>query len=249
MPKRIFVANWKMQLSFNQANAFVQDHYKEFVNLTQDNTIVLCPSFPSLHNLAMQFKQSGIHIGAQNVSRHPSGAYTGQVSAQSLHEIGCSYCIIGHSDNRIYDHDTNIDIVHKLKELLKQHITPIICVGENKAQHDTQQHFEALQDQLMPNLEAIADSNHPIGLYIIAYEPIWAIGTDNTPTIQSLSSVFSWLHNQCSQKTRVPFALLYGGSVHQNNAADILKVSHVDGLLIGRSSVHFDTFKTICNTV
>jgi len=247
MGKRIFIANWKMQLSFNQSSLFVQDHYAGLTALAQKHTLVLCPSFPSLYPLVTQFKHSNVYIGAQNVSRHPSGAYTGQVPAQSLQEIGCAYCIIGHSDNRLYDHDTNIDIAHKLKELLKQHIIPIICIGENKAQHDAQQHIEVLQEQLLPNIEMIADSNHTIDRYVIAYEPIWAIGADSTPSMQSLSSIFSWIHDQCSQKTNIPFSLVYGGSVHQNNAAEILQVSHVDGLLVGRSSINFDAFKTICD--
>ena len=245
MSKRIFVANWKMQLSFDQSIAFARDHHADLVTLAEDNSVVLCPSFPALHSLATQFKNTSLYIGAQTVSRHASGAYTGQVSAQSLKEVGCTYCIIGHSERRHYCHETNIDIEHKLKELLKQNITPIICIGETKEQHESKQTYELLERQLERVLQIIADAHNEIDSYCIAYEPVWAIGTGIIPTVDELTQTFAWLHEECTAKTEAPVTLLYGGSVNPDNAQSILNIAYVRGLLIGSASLSFDKFKRI----
>ncbi len=245
MSKRIFVANWKMQLSFDQEVSFAKQQYDDLAKLAHNDTVVLCPSFTALHSLAQQFKNSTVHIGAQTVSRHPSGAYTGQVSAQSLKEAGCTYCIIGHSERRNYCHETNVDIAHKLKELLKQQIIPIICIGETKEQHEQQQTYEILEQQLEGVLQVIADDHHEIEQYCIAYEPVWAIGTGIIPTTQELAHIFAWLHEQCSAQTQTSVNLLYGGSVNPDNAHAILKIAHVNGLLIGGASLDIHKLKTI----
>ncbi len=245
MSKRIFVANWKMQFSFDQATAFAKQHHDGLQQYAKNDTVVLCPSFPALHSLAMQLKDTNLHIGAQTVSRHASGAYTGQVSAQSLKEAGCTYCIIGHSERRLYCHETNIDIEHKLKELLKQNIIPIICIGETQEQHENRQTYEILKEQLLRNLEIITNCTHEVSSYVIAYEPIWAIGTGIIPTIDELAQTFAWLHEQCAAKTKSSTQLLYGGSVNPDNAQAILNIAHVNGLLIGGASLDFDAFKVI----
>ena len=245
MSKRIFVANWKMQFSFDQSIAFAKQHRDDFDQLANNDTLVLCPSFPALHSLAQQFQNTNVHIGAQTVSRHLSGAYTGQVSAQSLKEAGCTYCIIGHSERRHYCHETNIDIEHKLKELLKQNITPIICIGESKEQHESKQTHEVLKEQLEGVLQIIADDYHEIDSYIVAYEPIWVIGTGIIPAIDELTQTFAWLHEQCTAKTKNSVALLYGGGANPDNAKTILNIAHVDGLLIGGASLDFDKLKRI----
>lgn len=246
MVKRIFVANWKMQLSFNQSCTFMQEHSHELKTLIQQDIFVICPSFPALHSLVTMCEGLPIAIGAQTVSRHPFGAYTGEVSALSLAEAGCSYCIIGHSESRQYAHESNINIEHKLKELIKHTIIPIICIGETKEQHEQNNTYAMLKEQLLGCLQLIAThSTEALNHYIIAYEPVWAVGSDITPPIPLLTKIFAWLHKECSTKTNIPFSLIYGGSVNATNAATFLAIKDVDGLLIGRASTDIESLKKI----
>ncbi len=245
--KKLFVANWKMQKSFDTSLAFAHTHTQDLKTLAQHqrHQIVLCPSFPALFSFTQFFSKTNISIGAQTVSRHNKGAYTGQVSAQSLAEVGCTYCIIGHSETRKYQHESNVDIEQKCKELLKHNITPIICVGESKEQFEQKQTFDVLREQLKLIFKAIVEHNQNVGQYAIAYEPIWAIGTSIIPEVAYLEEVFAWLHKQCAQYTKAQFSLLYGGSVNAQNAHDILNIAHVNGLLIGGASLDFDSFNAI----
>lgn len=245
--KKLLVANWKMQKTFNESIDFAHNHASALKNIMQksQHEIVICPTFPTLFTLANALKDTRIKVGAQTVSRHASGAYTGQVAAQTLAEAGCTFCIIGHSETRKYQHESNVDIEHKCKELLKNNITPIICIGESKEALEQGRTFEILHDQLSLILQAIAEFNHDVERFVIAYEPTWAIGTGSIPKTDDLTKIFAWLHEQCAQKTKTSFSLLYGGSVNQQNAADTLNITHVDGLLIGGASLHFDSFCAI----
>lgn len=245
MNKKLFVANWKMQLSFNQSCAFVQNNYDCLKELAQQQDIIICPTFPALYTVAKLCQGLSLQIGAQDVSRHPSGAYTAEVSAQTLTEVGCTYCIIGHSETKSHAHETNIHVEHKLKELIKQNIIPIICIGENKEQRDLNHTYKILEEQLTGCLDVIAHHPQQIYSYIIAYEPIWAIGGTTTPSQKTLAEIFAWLHKQCSVLPNVAHKLIYGGSVNTDNAADLLKIKHLDGLLIGRASTDIETFKAI----
>lgn len=248
MTQRIFVANWKMQLSFNQSCAFIQHHLESLEQLAVDKTVVLCPSFPVLHTLAMLCEQSSIVIGAQTVSRHPFGPYTGEVSAQSLSETGCTYCIIGHSEIRQYNHESNINIEHKLKELIKNNIIPIICIGESQQQHEDHKTYATLEEQLFGNLEIIKQHEEAMPSCIIAYEPVWAIGSNQTPPVKVLADIFFWLNKECAKRIKTPYYLIYGGSVNQGNAAELLNIQYVNGLLIGRASTEIESFKAILSS-
>lgn len=245
MTKSIFIANWKMQLSFDQSCAFVENNLKTLEQIAHDKTIILCPSFPALHRLAMLCEQSSINIGAQSVSRHPFGPYTGEVSALSLAQVGCTYCIIGHSDLRQHHHESNINIEHKLKELIKNSITPIICIGESQEHYEQQKTYQILEEQLFGNLEIIQKHEDVVPSFIIAYEPVWAVGSNITPSVKTLTEIFQWLNHECSKRIKASYSLIYGGSVNANNAAELLNIHHVNGLLIGRASTEIETFKAI----
>ncbi len=124
----LYVANWKMAKEFNKALEFVKDNKDELTELAQTNNLVICPSYVSLYPIIQELQNTNISIGAQDCSAFATGAYTGQVSAASLKEVGCSYCIIGHSEGRQYNHETNEEITQKLELLLKNNLQPIICI-------------------------------------------------------------------------------------------------------------------------
>lgn len=234
MNKKTFVANWKMQLTFHQAIDFVKENIDQFSILAKqsDREIILCPSYTELYPISLLTSDTHLQIGAQNVSPYSHGAYTGQVNASSLAEIGCTYCIIGHSESRAFLHETNEDVAQKCAQLFAQGIIPIICLDE-----------AIIESQFVELFELFTQSD-PEQEYIIAYEPISAIGTGNIPSIEHLNKIFKKLNTLCKNHPN-PFRLLYGGSVHPDNASQLLTIEHIDGLLIGGASLNIDTFVAI----
>lgn len=246
------IANWKMQLSFNEVVEFCTEHQYNFLNIvkkTPGTTIVLCPSFPALYPLGNLFKNSGIALGAQDCSPFRSGAYTGEVCAESLSQLGCHFCIIGHSERRHYNHETNAEIADKAQRLLEQEVQPIICVGETQKEYEKQETLSVLKQQLEPVLTHIADfglSQEPI---YIAYEPTWSIGTGIIPSADYLNDIFAWLHEYASQvvgKDKI-IGLIYGGSVSEKTVPILKEIRGLSGLLVGKSSLDFQKFYTIVN--
>jgi triosephosphate isomerase len=242
----LYVANWKMNSSFEDSLMFYTHNKEQLVTLTThyDTTIVLCPSFPVLHLLADLFKNTSVYIGAQNCSDHVKGAYTSQVDALSLAQAGCTYCIIGHSEARNYLHETDEQIGQKLINLCKQGIRPIVCVGETRDEYENGHTYTVLERQLQPICQSLKQcGNH---VYYIAYEPIWAIGTGDTPSYAYIEQVFSWIREYCTQ--RLPDTgvhMLYGGSVDEHNIADLKKIEGINGFLIGTASLDFQKLQKI----
>ncbi len=244
--KHLFVANWKMNLPFNEAIDFCQQHATALAELclTKECELVLCPSFEALHTVATILQKTQIAVGAQDVSRHATGAYTGEVSATSLAQAGCSYCIIGHSERRHYYQERTIDIEHKLKECIKNGITPIICIGETEQERNEGNTLDILNEQLIPLLQTIAQQDNAMP-YVVAYEPVWAIGTGVVPTPEALNEVFKWLHTTCNTETGSSFRLLYGGGVDEKSAHGLRHISHLNGFLIGGASTSFERLKKV----
>lgn len=240
----LFVANWKMNMPFYAACLFVQKNKNELEQLASETetTIVLCPSFVAINALAQKTQGTSILIGAQNCSKHSKGAYTGEVDAHSLQQIGCSHCIIGHSERRNIFGETSEIIAQKASLLYEQNITPIVCIGETKKQYEKKQTFAVLEEQLAPVWQSIGNPQK----VVIAYEPVWAIGTGIIPKIAYLKTIFDWLSNQCAQRLpKTDISLLYGGSVEQNNIKSLDQVPGVNGFLIGGASLDFQKFQNI----
>lgn len=233
----LYVANWKMNKSFSAAMSFAQKYKNELSQLSNEkNSIVVCPSYPALFPLAQLFSDTTISVGAQNCSAHEAGAYTGQVSAQSLKQAGCTYCIIGHSEQRAYCHLTDQEISEKLKLLLANNIIPIICIGESEQTYKEKKTFEVLSTQLELLLPQLGTSAS-----VIAYEPVWAIGTGIVPENSYLKTIFSWL----KQKKIAHCQLLYGGSVNEKNRDQLLQIEAIEGFLIGGASLDFQKLQKI----
>jgi len=238
----IFIANWKMMMPSTKAINFCKDNRSALVDLGLSSHLVICPSFPVLEPLIKIFEKTKVDIGAQNCSRYKDGAYTGEVSSQTLAEIGCHYCIVGHSERRRYFGETNEDIAQKVKQLIACNIEPIICIGETKQEYDNQETFRVLTEQLVPVCRVINQSR-PV---IVAYEPVWAIGTGVIPDKDYLITIFSWLVDYMQQQgmsSNIRF--LYGGSVNEHNVVLIKKISFVSGFLVGGASTDFQMLQKI----
>ncbi|MFH0898703.1 MAG: triose-phosphate isomerase family protein [bacterium] len=248
--KYLFVANWKMYLSFEQALEFAAQHYDDFIALTKDFAcpIIICPDFTSLTSLKKIFKSTDILFGAQDCSSHARGAFTGQVCAESLRQIGCDYCIIGHSETRINAKHDDKEISNKFLQLIAQGISPIICIGEQEEDYKKGNVFQVLEKQLMGILSRVSADQH---LYqdlsiCIAYEPVWSIGTAQIPSQDHLNNVFSWLADKVKKNNKtIDWKLIYGGSVAPENIGFFKKIDMIDGFLIGGASVDFQKLKKI----
>lgn len=246
----LYVANWKMRMPFREAMRFATSHYDELVELSSSNNhkIVLCPSTEALYPFAQMFKETPIKIGAQTCSPHSLGAFTGQISAQSLQEVGCNYCIVGHSEVKKDFLQTDAQIAHICTHLLDYDITPILCIGESEQEHTDGQTLKILERQLAPLIEAITTKTavHPYLTLYIAYEPIWAVGTGKPAKADHIEMVLSWLADHIKQKElSIPCKFLYGGSISPENIDSLKKINALDGFLIGNASLDFQNFKKI----
>jgi triosephosphate isomerase len=246
---KLIVANWKMNLTFNQTKEFCIKHANDFQQLQHKTRakIIVCPSTESLALTATLLCDSATELGAQNCSSFTSGAYTGETSALSLAQVGCTYCIVGHSERRINFNETNGTIIQKAVNLLKVGITPIICIGEIIKQNSPETACAILADQLDPIISlATANSNL---LPIIAYEPVWAIGTGSTPDKQYLERIFTWIANQWCIQISTPPTILYGGSVQPDSIKMLKQIPDLGGLLVGGASLDFQKFEKIVSLI
>ncbi len=241
----LFVANWKMNMPLEQALSFIRDNTNALQNLTSNGsaTIVICPSFPFLILLGAEVIDSNLLLGAQNCSEYAHGSFTGQVSARMLADVGCDFCIIGHSECRSAFNETDISIANKAVQLTNAQITPIVCIGETADQYSLGTTQQALTAQLTPLIAAVKNYT---GELCIAYEPRWAIGTGKTPTKTELTQIFQFLAgHMATQLPTAQITLLYGGSVDETNAQEILSITPIGGLLIGGASLTFQKFQKI----
>lgn len=245
-----YIANWKMNMHFHNAITFCSSEYESLLELVknQDIQITLCPSFVTLFSITQMFKQSRVFVGAQDCSAHQEGAYTGEVSAQSLHEAGVRFCIIGHSERRKHQYETNELVAQKMSQLLLNKIIPIICVGEPYDVYSNQKSLEYIQEQLIAVYNALKLTSVELFPYKIniAYEPIWAIGTGIIPNNDHIQSVATFIKKYFEPLSKiVTITVLYGGSVHSDNANLLKTISGLQGFLIGGASTDFQMFKKI----
>jgi triosephosphate isomerase len=239
-----YIANWKMNFSHNQTLVWCQNHYNDLQALSKDHTLILCPIFTTLPLLVPFFKKSSIKIGAQNCAAFARGSYTGEVSARSLAETGCTYCIIGHQERRAYFKETNEVLIQKIILLQANNITPILCIGENHEDKERGLTYQILEGQLQ-NLLAIFNANASYPELIIAYEPVWSIGSHATPSYDDLEKILTWLASYLQQKIpSCSFKIVYGGNVNAQNSIQLKQLS-LDGFLIGRASLDFQELKKI----
>jgi triosephosphate isomerase len=242
MRKTLVVGNWKMHGS-RPANAELLAGILAARPFTSD--VAVCVPFPYLFEAAATLAASDIRWGAQDVSAHEQGAYTGEVSAAMLAECGCRYTLVGHSERRAYHGESDQLVADKAKALLARGVTPIVCVGETLAERDAGQTEAVVKRQLAAVIHTLA---HCAGEIVVAYEPVWAIGTGRTATPEQAQAVHAVLRAQLQAATGHAdrMHILYGGSVKPDNAATLFAMPDIDGGLIGGASLKAADFVAIC---
>lgn len=244
MRKLIIAGNWKMHKNVQQSVEFVQQLADKVANTSVE--VVVCPPFTALYPVAEAIKGTNIALGAQNVHWEEQGAFTGEVSPGMLAEIGCRYVIIGHSERRQYFGETDENVNKKVKSVLAHQMTPIICVGETLVEREQGITEQVVGNQTRAALKGL-DGDTVAGL-VIAYEPIWAIGTGKTASDQDAQQVIAYIRSvvrdlvgEQAEHVRIQ----YGGSVKPGNAAGLMAQPDIDGALVGGASLEAESFAGI----
>ena len=241
--KKFCIANLKMYLNQNEIDKYIIN-IKKFNDFTHIN-VVFCPPNTALNKFNDIIDIGNISYGSQNISKYIKGGYTGEVSLKMIKEIGCKYVIVGHSERRTLFNESNEDVACKFKLVYESNLTPILCIGENQAERSNNKAEEVLYEQINSTLNEHSVINKDI---IIAYEPVWAIGTGVSADTKVISSTHNIIKN-ILKKYRLNncnIFLLYGGSVNEINAQPIAELDNVDGYLIGSASTNSETFYKIC---
>lgn len=239
MRKIIIAGNWKMFKTQTESLEFIQSFKSELDNTDDNREIVLCAPFTALSIISKSLHGSQIRLGAQNIHWQDSGAYTGEIAGEMLTELGVNYVIVGHSERRQYFGETDETVNLRLKAAQRHHLIPILCVGETKAQRDAKETEKIIIEQLKQDLVDI-----DLSRLVIAYEPIWAIGTGDTCEATEANRVIGVIRSQLSNKD-VP--IQYGGSVKPDNIDEIMAQPEIDGALVGGASLEAASFARIVN--
>lgn len=239
MRKKVIAGNWKMYKTQSEAAEFLEGFIPHLEDTPDDREVVLCVPFTDLAIMSQSLHGSIIRLGAQNVHWETSGAFTGEIAAPMLTEVGVRYVIIGHSERRQYFGETDETVNLRLKAAQNAGLIPILCVGETKQQRDQGETESLISSQLKAGLVGVDQTN-----LVIAYEPIWAIGTGDTCESKEASRVIGLIRSQLSNPD-VP--IQYGGSVKPDNIDEIMAQPEIDGALVGGASLQPASFARIVN--
>lgn len=245
----LMAGNWKMNGTAASAKEFI-DALVVTDEIAQQRQSLICAPFtllPLLAGYAMKEKPA-LAIGAQNVHPEPKGAFTGEISVEMLKDCGCSFCIVGHSERREYNKESDEFINKKMNALLEGGITPIVCVGETLAQREAGKTSEVIQEQVAGSVLASVGSKD-LSAIVVAYEPVWAIGTGKTATSEQAEEVCALIRNQLagaiSQQVADGIRILYGGSVNTGNVDELMGMPNIDGGLVGGASLKATDFSRL----
>ena len=247
MRRKVIAGNWKMNMLPNEAMQFI-DTLAPLVKNTE-NEVILCVPYTDLFYSLLTAQGTNIKIGAQNMHFEESGAYTGEVSGKMLKSIGIEYVIIGHSERRQYFNETDETVNKKIKAAFANGLKPIVCVGETLEQREAGQTVEIITSQIEKALDGLTEEQ--VENTIIAYEPIWAIGTGKTATAEqaneTIKSIRDKICQMYGQMVSNGVIIQYGGSVKSTNAKEIFEMSDIDGGLVGGASLKPEEFSKIVN--
>jgi len=247
MRKKIVAGNWKMNL--NRKAAFQLIETIDSLKFSNNVEVIIAP--PSIYLESFLGKVKNFNISSQDVSANDNGAYTGEFSAAMLSSLSLKYSIVGHSERRLYHGETEEMIFNKAKQLLKSNMSPIYCCGELLEDRKSENHFKVVASQLQPLLDNL--NSDELEKLIIAYEPVWAIGTGLTAKPSDAQDMHSYIRALIKKKFSSSIAdqisILYGGSCKPNNAKELFSMEDVDGGLIGGASLDADSFSAIINSL
>ena len=249
MRKHIVAGNWKMNLTFTEADELLDDLMSELekVELPRDTQVIVCPPFPYLEMASDYANDSYFMVGAQNVSDQEKGAYTGEVSAAMLESCEIDYCIVGHSERRAYYGETDALVAAKVNQLLAHGLKPIVCVGEVLEEREAGRQLDVVKKQVEGGLFHL--SAEQMQQVVIAYEPVWAIGTGKTATPDQAQEIHAHIRSLLAAKYGQAVAdevsILYGGSCKPSNAKELFAKPDIDGGLIGGASLKAEDFMGI----
>jgi triosephosphate isomerase len=247
MKNKIVAGNWKMNKSFSDAEDLIVAIAEGIEEKSSAVEVILFPPFVYIEMATDIEQESDVMIGAQNISQFESGAYTGEISAQMLESLDVRFSIIGHSERRKYFNETNEMLAQKVDMALKYKISPVFCIGETLEERTADKHFAVIEKQLNESLFHLTEKDFEE--VIIAYEPVWAIGTGVTATTGQAQEMHAYIRSLVAKKYNQTIAdecfILYGGSCNADNAEDLFSLPDVDGGLIGGASLDAEQFLKI----
>ncbi|OIN96715.1 triose-phosphate isomerase [Candidatus Desantisbacteria bacterium CG1_02_38_46] len=246
MRKPIIAANWKMNKAISESVDFVKD-LKDLAMDIFNVEIVICPPFISLATVAEVLKDTNLKLGAQNMYWEKSGAFTGEISPVMLRDIGCHYVIVGHSERREYFKETDEDVHRKVKSAISFNLIPIMCLGEKLQERESGNTLDVVERQVKKGLDGL--TKEEIKNLIIAYEPVWAIGTGKTASPSDANEVHKFIRSILKklydEEISSTIRIQYGGSVNPENIDGLMKEEEVDGVLVGGASLNINSFMKI----
>jgi len=241
LKKKILIANWKMNIGLKQSLKLYKA-YSAKIKVSKNTTLVTLPSAHTISFLNQIKLKNKSKLGAQNCSQFLEGSYTGEISAKMIKEIGCEYVLLGHSERRHFFNENKISLKNKIDNAKKNKLNIIFCVGENLLEYKKKLSKNVIRNQL----KNVFSKSFDFSKIIIAYEPVWAIGTSKTPLLQEINEIHYYIKNFFKKSLNVSnIMVLYGGSVNKKNSKDIFKLEYVDGGLIGGSSLDANNFAKI----
>ena len=248
MRQSLIMGNWKMNGSREEGLKLATSLAEGLGSVQQE--VAVCVPFVYLSDVLDALKGSSIALGAQNVADQASGAYTGEVSAAMLVDCGCKYALVGHSERRSYYGDTNQSVASRFCQALKQNIIPVLCVGETLEEREQNKTFKVIDEQLDAVIEAAGIESFEKA--VIAYEPVWAIGTGKTASDEQAQEVHQYIRQRIAERSPAiaeKVQILYGGSVKPDNAKALFAMPDIDGGLVGGASLDAKGFLQICHSV
>lgn len=248
MRQPLIMGNWKMNGS-REEGVQLAKALADGLN-AENQEVAVCVPFVYLSDIRAALGTSGIALGAQNVADQAAGAYTGEVSASMLADIGCKYALVGHSERRSYYGDTNQSVAARFCQALKQNVVPVLCVGETLEERESDKTFQVVDEQLDAVIDAAGIESFEKA--VIAYEPVWAIGTGKTASDEQAQEVHKYIRQRIAERNPAiaeKVQILYGGSVKPDNAKALFAMPDIDGGLVGGASLDAKGFLQICHSV
>jgi len=244
MRKKVIAGNWKMNKNLNESISLIKEIKLAALSLTGKADVIICPPFTSLETSANLLKESSVKLGAQNMHFEESGAFTGEISASMLKSTGCEYVILGHSERRTIFGESDEMINKKIKKALSAGLKPIFCVGETLEEREAERTEKVIEKQITGGLKDITEND--MKTIIVAYEPVWAIGTGKNASPKQAEDVHVFIRNlikalysaEIAEKTIIQ----YGGSVKPDNSKELLSMPNIDGALVGGACLKADSF-------